>query len=75
MERKNNRTRVRFTPITGRTHQLRLHSAYEKGLNCPIVGDSLYGNLAERLYLQAYYLEFTHPVNNKRMHFELEPDF
>lgn len=75
LERKNNHTRVRFTPITGRTHQLRLHSAYEKGLNCPILGDSLYGNLAERLYLQAYYLEFTHPVNNKRMHFELEPEF
>ena len=37
-------TRVRFQPVTGRTHQLRVHAAHEKGLGIPIVGDPLYGN-------------------------------
>ena len=36
-------TRVEFTPKTGRTHQLRIHSAHEKGLDMPIIGDRLYG--------------------------------
>jgi 23S rRNA pseudouridine1911/1915/1917 synthase len=44
---------VEFTPSTGRTHQLRVHSLYIK---CPIVGDDFYGTKAERLYLHAHTL-------------------
>lgn len=44
---------VRFEPVTGRTHQLRVHAASEQGLNTPIVGDALYGTPAERLMLHA----------------------
>lgn len=39
----NNRTLVAFYPLTGRTHQLRVHAAHPQGLNCPIAGDELYG--------------------------------
>lgn len=73
--RKNNQTRVYFYPITGRTHQLRVHSAHINGLNTPIVGDDLYGSKANRLHLHAEYLEFHHPVTNKLMHFQLEAEF
>ncbi|OQK16586.1 RNA pseudouridine synthase [Methyloprofundus sedimenti] len=75
IDRKNNQTRVYFYPITGRTHQLRVHSAHIKGLNTPIVGDDLYGSKANRLHLHAEYLEFHHPVTNKLMHFQLEAEF
>ena len=50
-----------FYPKTGRTHQLRLHAAHHRGLNSPIVGDELYGHPADRLYLHAQSLTFTHP--------------
>lgn len=62
-------TRVRFYPETGRTHQLRVHSA--SGLKHPIKGDRLYGhrNEGERLYLHAETIEFTHPKSGKRMFF------
>lgn len=40
------RSRVHFEPITGRTHQLRLHASHPAGLGLPIVGDRLYGNAA-----------------------------
>lgn len=43
----NNTTKVNFYPHTGRTHQLRVHSAHPQGLNCPILGDELYGTPAE----------------------------
>lgn len=71
------RTRVEFTPITGRTHQLRLHSAHEKGLGIAIVGDRLYGkNFSdERLCLQAFYLKFTHPITNQIMEFTVPFEF
>ncbi|WP_294472891.1 RluA family pseudouridine synthase [uncultured Bacteroides sp.] len=55
-------TRIAFYPVTGRTHQLRVHAAHPKGLGCPIVGDELYGKKADRLYLHAEYLEFRHPI-------------
>lgn len=58
-------TRVHFWPLTGRTHQLRVHAAHPDGLGCPIVGDELYGHKAERLYLHADYLEFRHPVTGQ----------
>lgn len=55
-------TRIAFYPLTGRTHQLRVHAAHSKGLNCPIIGDELYGKRADRLYLHAEYIEFRHPI-------------
>ena len=60
---ENGRTYVEFRPVTGRTHQLRVHSAHKFGLNAPIVGDLLYGTPAERLMLHAYSVKFRHPVH------------
>lgn len=75
IEKKNGKTKIYFYPLTGRTHQLRVHAAHELGLNAPIVGDDLYGNTADRLYLHAALLEFTHPILNQRMTFEVPEDF
>lgn len=75
MDRKNGQTRIAFFPLTGRTHQLRVHAAHPLGLNCPIVGDELYGRKAERLYLHAEYLEFIHPVSGQRMVIEKKTEF
>ncbi len=75
MDRKNGQTRIAFFPLTGRTHQLRVHAAHPLGLNCPIVGDELYGRKAERLYLHAEYLEFIHPVSEQRMVIEKKAEF
>jgi len=65
------RTRVEFIPLTGRTHQLRLHAAHELGLGCPIVGDRLYGSRkpGERMLLHAQYLQFFHPATEKKQVF------
>ncbi len=68
-------TRIRFMPVTGRTHQLRVHAAHELGLRAPIKGDDLYGNKAERLHLHAHRLSFYHPVTGEWVTFEVEPDF
>lgn len=54
-----------FYPLTGRTHQLRVHAAHPEGLHCPIRGDELYGRKADRLYLHAESLEFVHPITKK----------
>jgi len=75
IERVNGKTRVYFYPVTGRTHQLRVHSAHSLGLNCPIVGDDLYGLRAERLYLHAESLTFKHPKSGEMMTFQLDPEF
>lgn len=59
-----NRALVRFYPLTGRTHQLRVHAAHRLGLGTPIVGDRLYGRRlygGGRLHLHAERLEFVHP--------------
>lgn len=54
---------IAFYPRTGRTHQLRVHSAHLKGLGHPIVGDMLYGGSeASRLHLHAYSVSFNHPT-------------
>ncbi|MBV5260321.1 RluA family pseudouridine synthase [Synechococcus moorigangaii CMS01] len=54
--------RLKLKPITGRTHQLRVHCAHPDGLHNPILGDRLYGNrTAPRLHLQATALGFIHP--------------
>ncbi len=57
-------SRVELEPVTGRTHQLRVHLA---AINHPILGDALYGdpNAAPRLLLHACELRFTHPVSGK----------
>jgi len=60
-------TRVAFYPKTGRTHQLRVHSAHREGLFHPIVGDPLYGRQSIRMYLHAESIEFIHPATGKRM--------
>lgn len=66
---KNGRAKVVFKPHTGRTHQLRVHSAHVSGLGCPISGDELYGNpdSASRLCLHASRLVFRHPVSDKEI--------
>ena len=73
--RTNNRTKIHFFPITGRTHQLRVHAAHPEGLNMAIVGDDLYGKKADRLYLHAEYLEFTHPISQEVMKIEVTASF
>jgi tRNA pseudouridine32 synthase/23S rRNA pseudouridine746 synthase len=71
------RTRVLFMPLTGRTHQLRLHAAHRLGLGCPIVGDSLYGSGhdGEQMMLHASSLTFTHPVTGQGLSFFSRPPF
>ena len=71
----DNYTRIAYYPETGRTHQLRVHSAHPDGMNCPIKGDRLYGQPADRLYLHAEMLEFRHPVTDQRMHITKEAPF
>lgn len=75
IEKKENKTKILFYPITGRTHQLRVHSAHHKGLGLPILGDDLYGNPKDRLYLHASELEFTHPVSGECLKFKNEAPF
>lgn len=68
---------IKFTPHTGRTHQLRLHSSHSTCLNAPIIGDTLYGgqNQNQRLMLHAEYLAFTHPETQEQMVFEIPAEF
>jgi len=68
---------VELTPITGRSHQLRLHM---KSLGHPILGDNLYAdpislNLAPRLMLHAQQLSFTHPTNLQKVNFTCPSNF
>ena len=65
IEIRDNKTLVYFYPITGRTHQLRVHASHELGLKTPIVGDDLYGTKANRLHLHAESLTFEHPTTKK----------
>ena len=71
---------VRCNIETGRTHQIRIHAA--KGLGCPLVGDSLYGDAARdralrrrpsRTLLHAVELSFLHPVTHRRVTFSAPP--
>lgn len=68
-------TTVYFYPITGRTHQLRVHAAHKNGLNTPIIGDDLYGIKSNRLQLHAEFIEFVHPSTKKRIHFTVPAEF
>ena len=79
---ENGKTRIRLYPKTGRTHQLRVHCAHHDGLNCPILGDTLYGRhfsndeeRPPRMYLHAEYLEITHPTTGERLRFEIPAPF
>lgn len=75
IERTENTTRIAFYPKTGRTHQLRVHAAHPDGLNAPIVGDTLYGTHAERLYLHAESVDFIHPITGRPIHITTPPPF
>lgn len=75
VERRNNQTLVYFYPITGRTHQLRVHAAHTLGLNAPIVGDDLYGKKQSRLHLHAQFLQFTHPITKESVKIKVDADF
>lgn len=75
IEIKNGKTKIYFYPHTGRTHQLRVHSAHPKGLNAPIVGDDLYGTKRNRLHLHAEQIIFNHPTTKKLMTFQEKSPF
>ena len=75
LEKRGNQTLVHFYPITGRTHQLRVHAAHQLGLNSPIVGDDLYGTKANRLHLHAESITFNHPVSKESITVTVAADF
>jgi len=75
IKKENGKTRVYFYPITGRTHQLRVHAAHKDGLNTPIIGDDLYGKKMDRLHLHAEYIEFLHPITKEKINFTVAPNF
>jgi tRNA pseudouridine32 synthase/23S rRNA pseudouridine746 synthase len=75
ISKTDGKTRIAFYPITGRTHQLRVHAAHPQGLNTPIVGDDLYGTKSDRLHLHAAFLQFVHPVHREDMEVVCEVPF
>ena len=75
IERYSEQTKVYFYPITGRTHQLRVHSAHISGLGLPIEGDELYGKGSDRLHLHAEKLEIKHPFTKCKMVFQAKAAF
>ena len=74
---EGNYTRVEFFPITGRTHQLRVHAAHPQGLDVPILGDRFYGNhtSTDRLHLHAKELFLLHPHTNQQLHLKTHTPF
>ena len=75
IERKDGKTKVYFYPITGRTHQLRMHASHPMGLNTPIVGDDLYGTKNTRLFLHAEEIAFRHPRTYETVRFQVKEQF
>ncbi|GAX36303.1 RluA family pseudouridine synthase [Nodularia sp. NIES-3585] len=77
LSREGNYTRIEFIPLTGRTHQLRVHAADKTGLGVTILGDRLYGcnAVASRLHLHARELSFEHPQLGKTLHLQAETPF
>jgi len=76
-DKENNSSRIELTPVTGRTHQLRVHM---QSIGHAILGDELYANKkaikkASRLLLHASYLSFNHPVTDEFIEFNSEPEF
>ena len=76
LEQAQDKTRLLLQPLSGRTHQLRVHL---QAIGHPIVGDALYGAdagpQAPRLLLHASALMFTHPLSGQSMHIESPPPF
>lgn len=76
IERQDNLTRIKFIPLTGRTHQLRVHAADKQGLGIPILGDRLYGSPHySRLCLHAKELGFIHPHTQESIILNTETPF
>ena len=77
LDRTAAQTRIELMPITGRTHQLRVHSADASGLAAPILGDRLYGDRASqtRLLLHAKELRFQHPQLGNSINLQSETPF
>ena len=75
IKRSEKGTRIYFYPITGRTHQLRVHAAHPSGLDSPIVGDDLYGQKGDRLHLHAEWIQIKHPSSKKMMEFHVAAPF
>lgn len=67
LERRDGHTLIALQPLTGRTHQLRVHCSHPQGLNCPIVGDRLYGRASSRLMLHARSVTFDHPATSRSL--------
>ncbi len=77
MAREGNHTRIEFWPLTGRTHQLRVHAADVRGLGIPILGDRIYRcrAAANRLHLHARELSFEHPRLGETLHLQAATPF
>ena len=75
IKEKDNLSLVEFKLLTGRTHQIRVHTSY---LGCPLLGDTLYGKASDLIKGQAlhsYKIEFIHPITNELLVFERQPEF
>jgi tRNA pseudouridine32 synthase/23S rRNA pseudouridine746 synthase len=83
VSKHNGRTRIKFYPQTGRTHQLRLHAAHAEGLGCPIVGDDIYGTShsadccaeGHRLCLHADVIIFRQPTTGEQITIRCKAEF
>jgi tRNA pseudouridine32 synthase/23S rRNA pseudouridine746 synthase len=72
LARTDSMTRVALFPMTGRSHQLRVHM---KAVGFPIVGDNIYGTVGERLMLHAQTLNLSHPLTGEPMQLECPAPF
>ncbi|HEY4199320.1 MAG TPA: pseudouridine synthase [Devosiaceae bacterium] len=77
LEREPHATRVKLMPVTGRTHQLRVHML---SLGHPILGDAFYSEgaafaMADRLQLHAEMLAFAHPADGRKLQFVIPCPF
>ena len=77
IHRGDNLTRLSLEPVTGRTHQLRVHCADPKGLGCPIFSDKIYGvtHENENMRLHAGRLKFVHPFTGRDVDVSCAPPF
>ncbi|MFT4537356.1 MAG: tRNA pseudouridine32 synthase/23S rRNA pseudouridine746 synthase [Saprospiraceae bacterium] len=75
IERYATTTKVYFYPLSGRTHQLRVHAAHHDGLGTPIVGDDLYGIKKDHLHLHAELIAFKHPITEQLVEVEVAAKF